>query len=165
MEYKVELRERAQAQCWRAERVLLAPFFADWFSWFPWCSHILFTVAFARLYTWTCSMGALSIRQNYIFWVVPGCSLFSIHLWTHRAGFRYMKMFRVLTPYLVLGLDHCLQDRGKLGAWSFFTSPSGRGIALAVKTWNAIKLWKAFSFSQGKFLLERGIAQVNPRKV
>lgn len=73
-------------------------------------------------------------------------------------------MFRDLTPRLVLGLDPCLKDRGKLGA-RFFTPTSGKGIALAVQTRNASKPWKAFYFSQDRFLLEWEIAQVNPRKV
>lgn len=46
-----------------------------------------------------------------------------------------------------------------------FHTLSSKVKALAVKTWNASKLWKAFCFSQGTFLLEWGIAQVNPGKV
>lgn len=49
--------------------------FAAWFTWFPWCSHVLPIVGFARLYSWVCSTGALSTGQNYISWAVPGCSL------------------------------------------------------------------------------------------
>ena len=133
----------------------------------------LISLMFPRLiYSWICQALYLSMQhgstehQAELYFL--GCSRvlpLSTHLWTHWAGFRYIKMFRDLAPHLLLVLDHCLKDRGKLGAWSFFTPPSGKGIALAVQTWNASKLWKAFCFSQSKFLLEWRVAQVNLRKI
>lgn len=131
----------------------------------------LISLMFPRLiYIWVCQVLYLSGQhgstkhQAKLYFL--GCSRvlpLLTHLWTHWAGFRYIKMFRDLTAHLVL--DQCLKDSGNLEAWFFFTCPLSTGIALAVHSWNARKLWKAFCFSQGRFLLEWGIGQVTPSKV